>query len=181
MHAFCCCHSLKKLQPFQMSALTAVLYRAPRQICSLHSSLVKSQEQAPRSCCWLPPIRSTIMRASVLGPSARLHTSLQHRSSRFECLQSQCTRAVLALMQMLRRSAGALELVDVSQELPALKRQQGKTHWVVKDRSGYRKSYSEVQQVCPLAAHATWPLACQLGLSEHDLEWTWSLPLIRPS
>ena len=63
---------------------------------------------------------------------------------------------------MIRRSAGALELIDVSQELPALKRQQGKTQWVVKDRSGYRNSYSEVEQVCGLAAHASEPVACQL-------------------
>ncbi|KAK9844371.1 hypothetical protein WJX74_001555 [Apatococcus lobatus] len=48
--------------------------------------------------------------------------------------------------EMLRRSAGGLELVDVSEQLPALKRQQGKAHWVVKDKSGYRKSYAEVEQ-----------------------------------
>lgn len=63
---------------------------------------------------------------------------------------------------MIRRSAGALELIDVSQELPALKRQQGKTHWVVKDRSGYRNSYSEVEQVCGLAARLPEPMSCQL-------------------
>ena len=57
-------------------------------------------------------------------------------------------------MQMLRRSAGGLELIDVGEQLPALKRQQGKTQWVVRDRSGYRNSYSEVEQVCDFHASA---------------------------
>ena len=58
-------------------------------------------------------------------------------------------------VQMLRRSKGALELLDVNGRLPALKRQRGKSHWVVRDKVGYRASYSEVEQV------------------GHSFHWTW--------
>lgn len=49
--------------------------------------------------------------------------------------------------QVLRQSHGAMELLDVSAELPGLKRMPGKQSWLVRDRQEFRSVYSEVAQV----------------------------------
>lgn len=48
-------------------------------------------------------------------------------------------------MQMLRCTHGAMELLDVSTELPSLKRLPGKTSWLVRDKAGFSSAFSPVR------------------------------------
>ncbi len=46
-------------------------------------------------------------------------------------------------MQLLRRSKSALVLMDVSTELPDLKRTKGLTNWLVKGQSKFYSNWGE--------------------------------------
>ena len=51
---------------------------------------------------------------------------------------------MLVLLQMLRQTHGAMELVDVSSELPDLKRMPGLSTWLVRDKATFRRTYTQV-------------------------------------
>ena len=46
-------------------------------------------------------------------------------------------------VQVLQQTHGAMELVDVSADLAALKRCPGRTAWEVKDKTGWHAAYDE--------------------------------------
>jgi len=52
-----------------------------------------------------------------------------------------------SLPQVLRRTKGAFELVDVSDHLPLLRRLPGKQRWRVKDRDNWYDSWEEGKKV----------------------------------
>ena len=59
-------------------------------------------------------------------------------------------------MQLLRRSKSALVLMDVSTELPDLKRTKGLTNWLVKGQSKFYSKWEEAieEAVSPPPAQA---------------------------
>lgn len=58
------------------------------------------------------------------------------------------SQAFLCDTQVLRQAQGSLELLDVSERLPELKRCQGKTQWAVKGTKGeYFSSLEEAEKV----------------------------------
>lgn len=65
-------------------------------------------------------------------------------------------------VQVLRRTRGCMELVDVSAQLPELKRLPGLHTWVVKDhpRSGFLDTYSQCTPVSSSAWSRPWPRTC---------------------
>ena len=56
---------------------------------------------------------------------------------------------VVCYLQVLRRSQGALQLLDVAAQLPSLRRMPGRSHWVVGQGSAHLSSWAqaEAQQV----------------------------------
>ena len=52
------------------------------------------------------------------------------------------------MVQLLRRCGGALELVDVSMQLPGLQRMQGLHTWFVREKGQLHASWQACGQVC---------------------------------
>ncbi|CAG9465601.1 unnamed protein product [Pedinophyceae sp. YPF-701] len=88
-------------------------------------------------------LRITLQACRLLKPGGRLVYS----TCSFNPVEDE---AVVA--EVLRRCKGAMELVDVSRELPALARCAGKTKWVVRDKAQYWEEWNDETQ------HKAWKL-----------------------
>ncbi len=71
------------------------------------------------------------------------------------CSSSRGSIRLLFGWQVLRRTGGSMELLDVSEQLPELKRLPGLRTWKVKDqRQGFLSSWQEADQVPPCSLPA---------------------------
>eukprot|EP00798_Chlamydomonas_sp_ICE-L_P013849 gene13849-19772_t len=61
------------------------------------------------------------------------------------------------ISELLLRCGGAMELMDVSHELPELKRLPGISHWKVKDYARWYESWEEARDICYKLDPTMWP------------------------
>ena len=116
-------------------------------------------------------VSPTLRQHCVAG--ARLLHAVVKRAG-FRCL-SLFSKTVVG-MQLLRRSKSALVLMDVSTELPDLKRTKGLTNWLVRGQSRFYAKWEEAideavrpfSTACSLAGMDRQAHACPEGFSLND-------------